>query len=59
MAPGADMPGGPFESKTKFGKLILLYLKGSQVQTEPMGIRAMFLGASLWEGGHHFRGPYL
>ena len=50
MAPGPEVPGGPFKSKEETGKLIISLLRGPQAQTEPMGIyRAMF-------GAHHFRG---
>ena len=51
MAPGPEVPRGPFEDKkTKIGNLILVNLREPQAQTELIGIRAM-----LW--GHHFRVP--
>ena len=50
MAPGLEVPGGPFEDKTKIGNLISLNLREPQAQNELIGIRAM-----LW--GHHFRVP--
>ena len=49
MALGPEVPGGPFESKTKSGKYVLLLLKMPQPQTGPMGIKAMLLA--------HHQGP--
>ena len=47
MAPGPEVPGGLFEVKKIFGKLILLNLSGLQAQTEPKSIRAMRWGPPL------------
>ena len=37
MAPGPEVPGGPFESKTKSEKHFIT-LEGSQPKAGPMGI---------------------
>ena len=56
MAPGPEVPGGPFESKKKkSGKCILSNLRGPVAETEPMSI-----GAMLWDPNlrvHNIRGP--
>ena len=68
IGPGPEEPGGPFEKKKIFGKLILFNLSGPQAQTEPMGIKAMRWDPLLMPnqkvpslGGpmaNHFRGPH-
>ena len=51
MAPGPEVPGGPFEGKNKkIRNRILLDLRELQAQTELIGIRPMLRG-------HRFRVP--
>ena len=64
MAPGPEVPGGPFESKKKNSRIYFLKLEDyeeSQEQTKPVGTRTVrVLGAHYFRGpitlGAHFRG---
>ena len=54
MAPGPEVPGGPFESIKKSGKLFLIQLIQNQAQTRHY--REILWGPPLL-GAHDYRGP--